>query len=179
MSKKSEGCSIEICEEVTKKLYGSSRRINEILDSMPSRPRISCHDCSITVPEINGTTRAVLRDSSPLEIIICCNQVKESKIEEVIVHELVHAYDYSKNRCEFSSCLGLAFSEVRAAREAECHAGFFPFEFMRRKCIRDHAIRSTANLFPNSAAILCVDTVLTEAIKDIEPSPSPSVFPSH
>ena len=63
----------------------------------------------------------------------------------------------------------MAFSEVRAAREAECAQRFFPFEFMRKDCVRSHAIESTANLFPRTAATNCVDSVLTAAMKDLEP----------
>jgi hypothetical protein len=162
-------CLIEKCEEIASNFLKSSKRVRNILDKMPSKPVVSCLDCSKTTSDVNITARAVLRDSTPLEMILCCNRLKESEIEEVIIHELIHAFDYSKNRCDFSTCQGLAYSEVRAAREAECAEGFFPFEFMRKRCIRDHAIRSTANLFPHSAATSCVDTVLIAAIKDLEP----------
>jgi len=54
-------------------------------------------------------------------------------------------YDYSSGRCDFSSCLGLAYSEVRAAREAECSsdAEYFITEYFRHRCIKNSAIRST------------------------------------
>ena len=147
----------------------SYSRVNEIMSSMSTRPVISCQDCSKMTENINSTTRAVLRDTFPLEIYVCCDRVRESEIEEVVVHELIHAYDYSNSRCDFSSCSGLAYSEVRAAREAECSTGYYPFEFMRQSCVRDCAIRSTANLFPREQATICVDAILSEAMKDLEP----------
>ena len=174
MGDKSKSCSIEKCQSVLADIYRSSVRVNEILNNLSTRPIISCQDCSIAASDVNKSTRAVLRDTFPLEISICCNRVKESEIEEVIIHELIHAYDYSKGRCDFSTCPGLAYSEVRAALEAECAKGYFPFEFMRQSCVRDVAIRSTSNLFPKGAATSCVDAVLSQAMKDLEPTSATS-----
>ena len=162
-------CSINECEAVVGNLLRSSTRANFLLESLSAQLLISCQDCSRTSRDVNQNTRAILRASVPLEITVCCNRLRESEIEEVLVHELVHAYDYSKNRCDFSSCEGLAYSEVRAAREAECFRGFFPFEFMRQSCVRDCAIRSTSNLFPKHQAAICVDAVISKGMKDLQP----------
>jgi Peptidase M76 family len=100
-------------------------------------------------------------------------QLREREIEEAIVHELTHAYDYINGRCDFSTCEGLAYSEVRAAREAECSelsGKYFLFDWQKKQCVRDHAIRSTANLFPKTGeAQVCVDRVLDRALKDDAP----------
>lgn len=175
MTTNGKSCSIEKCKNIVENLHRSSTRAAALLKSMSTQPMVSCQDCSQTSRDVNQTTRAILRDTFPLEIAICCNRLNESEIEEVLVHELIHAYDYSGNRCDFSSCKGLAYSEVRAAREAECSKGYFPFEFMRQSCIRDCAIRSTSNLFPSAQSTICVDAVLSEAMKDLQPLPASSL----
>ena len=157
------------CQEVVEALYKSSSRILELTTSIPRRPHISCQDCSKTSNDINSTSRAVIRDSVPLEIVLCCDRLSTGQIEEVLIHELIHAYDYSKDRCDFSTCTGLAYSEIRAAREAECRDGFYPFQFMRDICVREKAIISTANLFPKSEATICVDAIFSVAMNDLEP----------
>ena len=91
--------------------------------------------------------------------------VNEEEIEEAVVHELIHAFDYTTHRCDFHTCEGLAYTEIRAAREAECgplakshrSGGSFgdlwlpsvAMEWWRQRCVRDHAVRSTANMYPN------------------------------
>lgn len=149
--------------------YQTSNRIHDLTISIPVRPYISCQDCTKTAHDINSTSRAVIRDSVPLEIVLCCDRLSSRNIEEVMIHELIHAYDYSRNRCDFSKCTGLAYSEIRAVREAECRGGYYPFKFMRDICVRENAIKSTANLFSKAEATICVDAVFSEAMKDLEP----------
>ena len=62
---------------------------------------------------------------------------------EALTHELIHGYDYKLKRCDFSTCNGLAYSEVRAAREAECKNAY-PFDFLNRWCIRRYAADATS-----------------------------------
>lgn len=169
MESRNNSCSVRECEKIVENFYKSENKVNVLSSKISTRPHIICQDCSKTAPDINNTTRAAIRDKFPLEIVVCCDRLNETKIEEVLIHELVHAYDYSFNRCDFSTCAGLAYSEIRAAREAECSKGFFPFGFMREMCVRDVAIRSTSNLFPESVATTCVDTAMPIAIKDLEP----------
>jgi hypothetical protein len=104
-----------------------------------------------------------------MQIVLCTNGLHENDIEEAMVHELIHAYDYSKKRCDFKSCLGLAYSEVRAAREAEC-SGQFASQWLKNQCIRNRAIKSTVNIYPRSAT-RCVDSVFDDAVKDMAPGP--------
>jgi Peptidase M76 family len=169
MESRKNSCSVRECEKVVENFYKSESKVNVLSSKILNRPHISCQDCSKTAPDMNNTTRAAIRDKFPLEIVVCCDRLEESKLEEVLIHELVHAYDYSYNRCNFSTCAGLAYSEIRAAREAECSKGFYPFEFMRQMCVRDVAIRSTSNLFPEADATTCVDAAMPMAIKDLEP----------
>lgn len=164
-------CSVSVCEEIVQKLR-SSLKIKKILEenSSSSTLKILCRPCSNIGPE--GGARAVLIDSVPLEVVLCTNRLNTKDIEEVLVHELIHVYDYTNRRCDLSTCEGLAFTEVRAAREAECNQ-FFPFQWLKKQCVRNNSTRSTANLFPNDAA-KCVDTVLEKAMLDHAPFDSPS-----
>ena len=42
----------------------------------------------------------------PLEIILCTSIRNESQMRRLLLHELVHAYDFSNQRVDFSSCEG-------------------------------------------------------------------------
>lgn len=46
------------------------------------------------------------------------HQIQE--MDEILTHELMHIYDVRQLRLNLQSCQELAYSEVRAAREAEC-----------------------------------------------------------
>ena len=143
----------------------SSKNASSTPPSRTDAMRVTCRPCSSEGPE--GGARAVLMDSSPLEIVLCTNRLSVKEIEDVVVHELVHVYDHTNKRCDLSTCEGLAYSEVRAAREAECNR-FFPFLWLKTECVRHHATRSTANLFPADAA-KCVAASMDKAMADDEP----------
>ena len=51
----------------------------------------------------------------------------EAETEEVLLHELIHLYDLSVKKLDFTSCNQLAYSEVRANRESECKIGKFNY----------------------------------------------------
>mmetsp|Transcript_37462 Transcript_37462/g.38147 ORF Transcript_37462/g.38147 Transcript_37462/m.38147 type:complete len:176 (-) Transcript_37462:476-1003(-) len=130
--------------------------------------KIQCRSCSILGPE--GRAKALI-EKNPIQIILCKNRLFSHKdMQRALTHELVHLYDYSRKRCDFTSCDGLAYSEVRAAREGEFAAegkGLLS-KWLRRYSVRRHAIRSTANLFPDSPDS-CVDRVFHEAYNDCSP----------
>jgi hypothetical protein len=82
------------------------------------------------------------------QIVICCNKTKGyGELENVITHELVHAYDF----CRFNSlwyCKTRACSEVRAYNIAgSCQPGTIleMFNNDRKECLRQHAIASTSS----------------------------------
>ena len=88
-------------------------------------------------------------------------------IKESLTHEAIHAYDYTNNKCDFHTCEGLAYTEVRAAREAEC-SGPYMFEWFRELCIKANASNATENMFP-SGARKCVNSVYAAAVTDYSP----------
>jgi hypothetical protein len=166
-------CDQKKCEEFVKSLNGSPK-IKALLEGISGpAPVIGCRPCAKTGPE--GNARAALFDSDPLEIVLCINRLQESDLEEALTHELVHAYDYSNRRCDFGGCEGLAYTEIRAARYSECK-GPFLFDWMRQKCIKDHAVSSTKNFFANAQK--CVDNVYPKAMLDESPMAEPAPTPT-
>ena len=101
------------------------RRVNSALkpfgpDAMP----ILCTDC----PKGGavGAARAFFAetgaDRTTSCITVCANRLRTAAdVREALTHELVHAYDWHQRGAQsLASCEGLACSEVRAHREAEC-----------------------------------------------------------
>mmetsp|Transcript_18797 Transcript_18797/g.34834 ORF Transcript_18797/g.34834 Transcript_18797/m.34834 type:complete len:128 (-) Transcript_18797:385-768(-) len=121
----------------------------------------------------------------------------EEQVREVLRHELVHAFDHCVKRRDLASCDGLACSEVRAAREAECRDNFGrgpgelchflgvnPFQnldpsskltpaesvcyWFKKRCARDVAIRSVEGVFPGYGT-QSVDEALETCHADTHP----------
>jgi Peptidase M76 family len=115
------------------------------------------------------------------------------EMEEILTHELVHVYDVRKLQLDLRDCENLAYSEVRAAREAECqrlgaslsvassssasassasggsgglwrHSSYNPHE----ACVRTKALTATHNLFPSHGQA-CLQRVFDKAMKDKRP----------
>ena len=102
---------------------------------------IDCIECSHLGAE--GNSKALIR-IDPLSIEICENRNSTPEsIEISLKHELVHAFDFKLNRYDMFTCDGLAASEIRAARDAECAGSYFA-EWFRHRCIKERAKASTA-----------------------------------
>jgi hypothetical protein len=81
---------------------------------------IECSPCGSDT-RAEASARAYVRGPDPLGIVLCSNRLgSQREIEEVLVHELVHIYDVHVRQMDLRDCKQLAYSEVRAAREAEC-----------------------------------------------------------
>ena len=90
-------------------------------------------------------------------------------MEEALVHELVHVHDVLVKKLNLRDCHDLAYSEVRAAREAECHSFYTSFFKNSSKwCIRERAKTATESMFPKEGG-KCVDDVFRRAFEDEEP----------
>jgi len=61
-----------------------------------------------------------------------------------------------------ATCMGLACSEVRAAKVAECSGHYF--DYFKRSCVAAHATRSTAVMFEPRRAEQCVGKVFERCI---------------
>eukprot|EP00638_Chattonella_subsalsa_P004086 CAMPEP_0117756486 /NCGR_PEP_ID=MMETSP0947-20121206/14110_1 /TAXON_ID=44440 /ORGANISM="Chattonella subsalsa, Strain CCMP2191" /LENGTH=230 /DNA_ID=CAMNT_0005576089 /DNA_START=99 /DNA_END=791 /DNA_ORIENTATION=+ len=145
-------------------------------DTLPQTETIAalCRLCSNT--GIEGGARAFI-ETPPTTIVLCANRLRgEKEVEEALVHELVHAYDFCVKGRDLFDCNQLAYSEVRAARESECFyrnylGSYGPAWFkekMTETCIEKNAINATKSIFPNQAST-CVASIFSEALKDMEP----------
>ena len=128
--------------------------------------KIECRPCSNTGPESGA--RAFVMGPSPLSIILCSNRLSyhdSTEMEQVLVHELVHVYDIRVHQLDLRSCENLAYSEVRAARDAECKDAWLA----GRYCVPNKAYMATANLFPPKEAKACMARVFDDAMADTAP----------
>ncbi|TMW55023.1 hypothetical protein Poli38472_013785 [Pythium oligandrum] len=122
-----------------------------------------CLDCREDGPE--GRARAFF-SAPPPTVVFCANRLHSAKeVEETMVHELIHAYDFTVRSMDITKSDLLACSEIRSARESECYrmarllanaipdVAFFQKSatWLNRQCVRDHAIRSTRSMFPDKA----------------------------
>jgi hypothetical protein len=80
-------------------------------------------------------------------------------LEELLVHELSHARDLLVHGLDLATCGGLACSEVRAAKRAEC-ADRWEALGARRRCARGLAETSTRMVFGAADGAACVSAVL-------------------
>jgi hypothetical protein len=135
-----------------------------IATTTKSTLKISCRPCGTTGPE--GGARAFVMGPTPLSIVLCSNRLSLESTEEmnqVLVHELIHIYDVVQLKLDLRTCVNLAYSEIRAAREAECLHSWFP-----QKCIQKKAMTATYNLFPQEAG-LCISQAYNSAMLDRRP----------
>ncbi|CAM9425732.1 unnamed protein product [Ectocarpus sp. 8 AP-2014] len=134
----------------------------------PGGLRLVCQTCPRQGPA--AAARAYL-EAPPPGIVLCANRLgSRREVEEAVVHELVHAYDYLVAGVELLDCQALAYSEVRAARAAECSktSRSLVCSYFRKNCVRSTAVRSTEGLFPGKGAG-CVDAVFNAAYQDQRP----------
>mmetsp|Transcript_11655 Transcript_11655/g.14534 ORF Transcript_11655/g.14534 Transcript_11655/m.14534 type:complete len:131 (-) Transcript_11655:512-904(-) len=122
----------------------------------------------------------------------------KNQIRRILMHEMVHAYDHCVSRKNLTSCEELACSEVRAAREGECRDNFnhgigelcgvlgvnpLNDEFgngklgeicgwFKKKCAKEHAIRSTTIVFPIDGS-RCVKSSFDRCFAAFEPQTKP------
>ncbi|XP_061923127.1 mitochondrial inner membrane protease ATP23 homolog isoform X1 [Entelurus aequoreus] len=103
----------------------------------------SCEDC-------DGTVSGGF-DAATSQIVLCQNNIqKQSHMNRVVTHELIHAFDHCRAHVDwFSNFRHLACSEIRAANlSGDCS---FPNEMSRyhfgmkqhhQECVRNRALRS-------------------------------------
>lgn len=185
------------CQEIVNSLFAASssegnsllRKYIELEKRRPNSVLIQCDECKSS--GVESRARGFLVNGNPLKIIVCANKINfdsgnsgKEIVKEIVLHELVHANDYRDNVCDFSTCEGLAHTEVKAAREAECAStGRSVSQFLsvdlgetlRRNCIRDKAIASTATMFGIKAATKCVGTSFNHAMEDFSPFEKPEL----
>lgn len=152
--------SRDACESTVREYLASNEKVRDMVGSAT----IICTKCD------QANTRAYITSES--EIVLCTNKLSSRKqIIEALTHEAVHSFDFANKRCDFSTCEGLAYTEIRAAAHAEC-SGYYPFEWFRSNCIKRVATNATSNMFPKNAAKECVAAMFEKAIAEIHISSS-------
>ena len=134
----------EVCEKEVALAMTNNKTILNIMKTCKEQrvlpPKVTCRNCD-DIKEKGA--KAFIVSGNPMEVVVCLNRNVQTKdISISLIHEMIHAYDYVLNRCDFNTCKGLAFTEVRAARYAECNGE--KINYFRNNCIKKHAINSTA-----------------------------------
>lgn len=126
---------------------------------------LKCRKCASTGPE--GGARAFLMGPQPLSVVLCHNRIASHRheIEEILTHELVHLYDVQTMQLDLQDCENLAYSEVRAAKAAECRHSW---KQLQPYCVKQKAICATNNLFPTEGR-KCIQRVFDTAFADNRP----------
>lgn len=133
--------------------------------SQPLTIELKCRKCLTSGPE--GGARAFLMGPQPLSIVLCHNRIHSSKeeVQEILTHELVHLYDVQTLQLDLQQCENLAYSEVRAAKAAECRNAWSQ---LQPYCVKQKAICATNNLFPLQGRT-CIQKVFAQAFQDNRP----------
>ncbi|KAL3794036.1 hypothetical protein HJC23_008924 [Cyclotella cryptica] len=146
--------------------HSSSASLEGITPPMGTTVTIECQTCGCETRAEAGA-RAYVRGPNPLSIILCSNRLStQGEVNEVLVHELIHVYDIFSRQMDLRQCHALAYSEVRAARDAECSGSLTTFT--RNICAKDKATVATKNMFPEEGRG-CVCDVFDRAIRDVAP----------
>ena len=144
-----------------KEAVSQNRNLND-----PLTIELKCRKCASTGPEAGA--RAFLMGPQPLSVVVCHNRVhsERAEVEEILTHELVHLYDVQTLQLDLQQCENLAYSEVRAAKAAECRDSWHPH--LQTYCVRQKAICATNNLFPVEGRS-CIQRVFEHAFADDRP----------
>lgn len=143
-----------------------SDQLLNVQDKDATTIAIDCMECGSDT-RAEARARAFVRGPRPLSIVLCSNRLySQREVDEVLVHELVHLYDVHTREMDLKDCRQLAYSEVRAAREAECSKSYT--SFTTNMCARDKATVATRNLFPEEGK-KCVCDVFNDAMNDLSP----------
>lgn len=140
-------------------------KLNKLLLSLVQHNiQVHCEYCGNQ--GVEGSARAYLSLDRSLKIVLCANRLREGDIEEALTHEAVHAHDFLNQTCDMHTPEGLAYTEIRAAREAECAGKLSMF---RNSCIKEKAAKATRNVFPDADTSVIVDQVFKQAMSDNTP----------
>ncbi|KAJ3411975.1 Mitochondrial inner membrane protease atp23 [Chytridiales sp. JEL 0842] len=113
-------------------------------------------------------------------IILCQNRLKNKQhMEDVMTHELIHAYDHCTTNVKWSDCRHYACSEIRAATlSGECkftreiQRGFFSIAKHHQACVKRRAmfaLKQVPQCSGEGVAEEAVRSVWASCFKDTAP----------
>lgn len=137
------------------------------------RRHLSCEECDSSVtggydPELN-------------QIVICQNTARiEGIVGSVLTHEMIHMFDYCKNKLDFKNIDHLACTEIRAANLTYCSfmsamidgdAALWNMKKKHQECVKRRAALSVlaARGVTTEEARAAVDRVFDKCYNDLEP----------
>ncbi|XP_072956102.1 mitochondrial inner membrane protease ATP23 [Typha angustifolia] len=113
-------------------------------------------------------------------VTICCNHMTfQDEINQVVIHELIHAYDDCRAKnLDWKNCAHHACSEIRANHlSGDCHykrellRGFMKIRGHEQECVRRRALKSVQNnpYCSNAAAKDAIEAVWDVCYNDTFP----------
>lgn len=134
---------------------------------------VSCEVCDVSV---SGGY-----DSELNQIVICQNVTRsESMTQGVLSHEMIHMFDYCRNKLDFKNIEHLACTEIRAANLTHCsylsavfQGDASPFRIAKahQECVKTKAVYSVMSVrqVDKTEAREVVDRVFDKCYNDLEP----------
>lgn len=116
-----------------------------------------------------------------LGILLCSNWIRDKwQLEDILTHELVHAYDYLKFQVDLSNLKHHACTEIRASMlSGECRVmneirktGLADFSKKFQACVKRRAVLSVSanpNCESKEMAEVAVNTVWNSCFNDTRP----------
>ncbi|RLU17066.1 hypothetical protein DMN91_011135 [Ooceraea biroi] len=98
----------------------------------------------------------------------------------VLLHELIHMFDFCRNKLDVKNIDHIACTEIRAANLAHCsfissliqgHSSFFNIKASHQNCVKNKAKLSIMNVHKVSdeVASAAIERVFTKCYNDLEP----------
>lgn len=137
------------------------------------RRHIACEECS---PTVSGGYDPVLN-----QVVVCQNiATSEGLIQGVLTHEMIHMFDYCRNKLDFKNIDHLACTEIRAANLTHCSfisaflqgdTSIFNIKESHQDCVKTKALQSVLAVrnVTKLEAIDAVERVFPMCYADLEP----------
>lgn len=137
------------------------------------RRHFSCEVCDYSVsggydPELN-------------QIVVCQNvSTRKGMVQGVLVHEMIHMFDYCRNELDFKNMEHLACSEIRAANLTHCSftsawsqgdASWTKIRKAHQDCVKTKALYSVLAVrqIGKAEAVDIIEKVFPKCYADLEP----------
>lgn len=137
------------------------------------RRHIACEECSTTV---SGGYDPVMN-----QIVVCQNTAThEGLVQGVLTHEMIHMFDYCRNKLDFKNIDHLACTEIRAANLTHCSflsawfqgdTSLFNIKESHQNCVKTKAMQSVLAVrnVTKLEAIEAIERVFPRCYSDLEP----------
>ncbi|KAL6440555.1 hypothetical protein ACFW04_003215 [Cataglyphis niger] len=137
------------------------------------RRHISCEVCN---PAVTGGY-----DSELNQIVVCQNMAgRKNVVRGVLLHEMIHMFDYCRNKLDTKNIDHLACTEIRAANIGHCsfmssllqgNSSFINIKATHQNCVKEKAKFSIMAVHEVTAEIAdaAIERVFTKCYNDLEP----------